>query len=361
MSFNRLDPSDFVVSTDAISSTLFSNNSPSLTSAFTSSAQVASSTGNYYVNVYNAATTQSIQFAIAYGNEVGSGSLVYNTAVDGKSPTGTIWGQWQDLVLGDENTRFVFGNVTSSEFFALPMERARYKDSLFLGSLTLSLSGSSGSIQLTDNSNYVTAVSFCEAGRVFQLITGSAGIRATINQPRNTVDGYSANSGSYGWLLPDIGTILLNPMALADFAVSGGIGLAYSGSYAWSNQVKVSTGSQTPVTSANISLFNAITRSMAQIASNAGDFYLNAQESITSDFIFVRPRSSEFNYSENPSFISGSTGEVLYPSFINNPQTYITTVGLYNDNNELLAVAKLSRPLPKDFTKEALIRVKLDF
>jgi hypothetical protein len=77
--------------------------------------------------------------------------------------------------------------------------------------------------------------------------------------------------------------------------------------------------------------------------------------------VFVRPQSTEFNYSENPSFISGSTGEVLYSQFINNPQTYITTVGLYNDNNELLAVAKLSRPLSKDFTSEALIRVKLDF
>jgi hypothetical protein len=361
MSFNRLDPSDFVVSTDAISSTLFSNNSPSLATIFTSSVQVASSAGNYYINAYNAATTESIQFAIAYGNEAGSGSLNYNSAVDGKSPTGTIWGQWQDLVLGDENARFVFGAVTSSEFFALPMERARYKDSLFLGSLSLSISGSSGSIVLTDNSNYVTSVQFCEAGRVFQLITGSTGVRAS-NAACFTPDGYSKNSGSYGWLLPDIGTILLNPMALADFAVSGGIGLAYSGSYAWSNQVKVSTGSQTPVTSANISLYQAISRSMAAPnLATAGDFFLNSQESITSDFIFVRPRSSEFNYSENPSFISGSTGEVLYPSFINNPQTYITTVGLYNDNNELLAVAKLSRPLPKDFTKEALIRVKLDF
>jgi hypothetical protein len=46
---------------------------------------------------------------------------------------------------------------------------------------------------------------------------------------------------------------------------------------------------------------------------------------------------------------------------INNPQTFITTVGMYNDNNELLAVAKLSRPLVKDFTKEALIRIKLDY
>ena len=77
--------------------------------------------------------------------------------------------------------------------------------------------------------------------------------------------------------------------------------------------------------------------------------------------MFVRPQNSEFNYTTNPSFISGSTGEVLYSQFINNPQTYITTVGLYNDANELLAVAKLSKPLVKDFTKEALIRVKLDF
>jgi hypothetical protein len=52
---------------------------------------------------------------------------------------------------------------------------------------------------------------------------------------------------------------------------------------------------------------------------------------------------------------------VIYSSFINNPQTYVTTVGLYNDSNELVAVAKLSRPLIKDFTKESLIRVKLDF
>jgi len=46
---------------------------------------------------------------------------------------------------------------------------------------------------------------------------------------------------------------------------------------------------------------------------------------------------------------------------VDNPTTYITTVGLYNDANELLAVAKLSQPLTKDFTKEALIKVKLDY
>ena len=160
-----------------------------------------------------------------------------------------------------------------------------------------------------------------------------------------TSNGYSKNSGSYGWLLPDIGTIILNPLALADFATSGGIGFQYSGS------ASGSTPNITP--SPNASMFRAI--------SGSSLFTLNSQETITSDYVFVRPRSAEYNYSENPSYISGSTGEIVYSYFINNPQTYITTIGLYNETNELLAVAKLSRPLLKNFTKEALVRIKLDF
>ena len=343
MSFNRLEADDFVVSADSISATLWSGGQPTLSTLYTSSTQAAGSSGNYYLNTYQTASTDdnaAVQFAIAYGNSAGSGSQVYNVQVDGKSPTSTIYGQYQNLVLGDENTDFVFGNITSSEFFALSVDRARYKEKLFLESLDLQISGSSGSISLTDNSAYVTSVQFNEAGRVFQLISGSRGVVNT------SVDsnGYSANSGSYGWLLPDIGTILLNPLALADFPISGGIGFQYSGS---------STGSAAPTVTPMASLFQAM--------SGSGNFRLNSEETITSDFIFVRPRSSEFNYSENPSFISGSTGEVLYSNFINNPQVYVTTVGLYNDSNELLAVAKLSRPLLKDFTKEALVRVKLDF
>jgi hypothetical protein len=341
MSFKRLEADDFLVSSDAISSICWTTGSPALTNFYTSSTQANDSSGDYYLNIFDTAATSSIQFAIAYGNAAGSGSANYNNAVNGLSPTATIFGQWQDLVIGDENTNFIFGTITSSQFFALPIERQCYKESLFLGSLTLNLTGSSGSIRLTDNSNYVSSVQFNEAGRVFQLISGSAG---TISPGALNTNGYSANSGSYGWLLPDIGTIILNPLALADYAVSGGIGFQYSGS---------ATASAAPNVSPNISMWQAI--------SGSTGFTLNSQETITSDYVFVRPRSSEFNYSENPSFISGSTGEVLYPQFINNPQVYITTIGLYNDTNDLLAVAKLSRPLLKDFTKEALVRVKLDF
>ncbi len=243
----------------------------------------------------------------------------------------------------EKYANFTFGAITSSEFYAISFERARYKNALLLGSLTLQIKGpiaASGSITLTDNSAYVSAVTFTEAGRVFQLISGSGGTANTSRQ----ANGYTTDSGSYGWLLPDIGTILLNPKALSAPTSSGGIGFVYSGS---------ASGSGVPNVSPMTSLYQAISAS--------ANFQINSQETITSDFIFIRARSSEFNYSENPSFISGSTGEVLYNQFINNPQTYITTVGLYNDVNELLAVAKLSRPLPKDFTSEALVRIKLDF
>ena len=336
MSFNRLETDDFVVSADSITAGLFTDSrTATLSTFFTSSTQTAASSGDYYLNVFSDAANNQLEFAIAYGDKEGSGSEAFDSAVVGKSPSSTNYGQYRNLVLGDENADFSFGGITASDFYAISIDRNRYKESLFPGSLTLELSGSDGKpvLSLTDNSQVVTSVQFNDAGRVFQLVSGSAGSVFTgVNS-----NGYSANQGSYGFFLPDISTLLLNPLAVSE---SAGI-------------VPVATNNDNKVNYELI--YNAIS------GSGAANFVLNSSETITSDFIFVRPRSSQFNYSENPSFISGSTGEVIYDSFVNNPQTYITTVGLYNDNSELLAVAKLSKPLKKDFTKEALIRVKLDF
>jgi len=301
----------------------------------TSSVQEAGSSGDFYLNVYQTGSTLStaeIQFAIAYGNKLGSGSALYNSLVTDQSPTKTIYGQYQSLVIGDENTNFVFGGVASDDFYAISIDRNRYKEKILPGSLSLALSGSLRAINLTDDSQVVTTISYNDAGRVFNLVSGSLGVVTT-----TTASGYSTSNGSYGWLLPDIGVLILNATAL-----SASIGLVPSASY---NNDGLN----------NRLLYKALS------GSNAKNFTLNNQETISSDYAFIRARNSEFNYSENPSFISGSTGEVIFNSFINNPQTYITTVGLYNDNNELLAVAKMSRPLIKDFTKEALIRIKLDF
>ena len=238
------------------------------------------------------------------------------------------------MILEDENASFTFGNgtnvISGSHFWVLSIERARYKQSLFPGSLNLTLSGSGGIINLTDDSQDNPINTFIGSSRVLQLISGSNGTAGSLAN-----SGYVAGSGSYGLVFPDLGTIILNP-----FAISQSIQVAPSRSN--------NSDGLNPQT-----LFNAISLGAA--------FSLNSEETITSDYIFVRARNSEFNYSENPSFISGSTGEVIYDNFINAPQVYATTIGMYNDSNELLAVAKMSRPLLKDFTKEALVRVKLDF
>lgn len=342
MSFKRLDTEDFLLSSDSITSTLWTGYLPVLSQYYTSSAQEAGASGAYYLSVYQTSSALSIaesQFAIAYGNKMGSGSTLYNSGINGASPSRTVYGQFRNLVLGDENASFIFGNITASHFLAISIDRNRYKESLFPGSLTLRLSGS-GQLTLTDDSQITTTNVSTDAGRLYNLVSGAAGTVYTGLNSRGWAGGLNALSGSYGWFLPDIGLILLNPLALTGSGTANGIGLNVS-------QSSNSEGYN------NRSLYTAI--------SGAASFTLNSQETITSDYVYVRARNAEFNYSENPSFISGSTGAVLYDSFINNPQTYVTTVGLYNDTNELVAVAKLSKPLKKDFTKEMLVRIKLDF
>ena len=354
MAFKRLDPEDFIVSADSITAPAWTDNAPTLVQMYTSSVQAAGNSGNYYLSIYQTSSTDSaaeVQFNIAYGNQYGSGSLLYNAGINGLSPTRTVYGQFRNLIYGDENVNFSFNEVSQSDFYAITIERARYKQSLFPGSLNLTLYSGSSRITLTDNSNDISVVSYLDCGRVFQIVSGSNG-NAVVNGV-STGGGVSKGttiSGSYGLFLPDIGTIILNAAALDLPFVSGGISLG-----------TVRTSNVTVNNPARLYSTGSNTRGLITGSAITSSFALNSQETITSDFVFVRARNGEFNYSENPSFISGSTGTILYDAFIQNPQTYITTVGMYNDNNELLGVAKLSKPLKKDFTKEALIRVKLDF
>jgi hypothetical protein len=336
MGFKRFDPEDFLVSADAVSSTVWSGNSPELTAFYYSTAQFAQA-GDYYLSIYQTASSNpsaEVQFDIAYGHVKGSGSLYYKNAVPGVSPASTIYGQYRSLVLEDENSQFTFGNVTQEYFYAINVSRARYKEKLLPGSLNLVLRSGSNILSLTDNSQDVALPTFYGTQRAYQIISGSNGTSYT-----GSSAGYTPASGSYGLFLPDISTILLNGKAL-DLAGPSGINL--------NTNLTPNTDGQNV-----LKLYRALV--------SGSSFELNSEETITSDFVFVRARNAEFNYSENPSYISGSTGEVIYPYFINNPQVYPTTVGLYNDANELLAVAKLSRPLQKNFTKESLVRVKLDF
>ena len=337
MSFVRYNTDDSVISSETVVRGMWTADTASLTAFFTSSLV----TSSYHLNVYDTSTASSLQFAIQYGHLNGSGSSDINSAVADITPTRITYGQYRSLIYNDENSSFNFGGITSKDFFALNIARSRFKESIKPGSLALKLSGSSGgltTLTLTDDSiTNGSVTNFIGSNRYYTLISGSTGTAAT---------SLAGISGSYGLLFPDLGIILLNPSALSLSSGSGGIGLTVN---------TANSASGAPQSIVNLaSMYTAISGSAAK------SFTLQSQETVSSRYFFTRVKNNEFNYTTNPSVINDS-GSLLYDTLIDNPQTYMTTVGMYNDNNELLAVAKLSRPLIKDFTKEALIRVKLDY
>ena len=345
-----LDASDKVLSTDSVTAAMWSDNNPTLRQFRTSSAQVTSAVKEYYTSVYQTASTgvtAAIQFDIAYNDIKGSGSTALNPLVVGTTPSRINYGSYRNLVLGDENASFIFGNQTSSYFYCLPIERARYKQSILPGTWTMNISTSAADIKLTDDSKVNTVAQFSDAGRYYNIISGSAGVPIAAATTATDANGWTINSGSYGWILPDVDLLILSGEALDGAAADGGIALGtVRSNNSWDDN--------------SAKIVNALGVA-GKFGSATQGFTLNSKEDLSSDFIFCRAKSQEYNYSSNPSFISSSTGAILFDSFIDNPTTYITTVGLYNDSQELLAVAKLSRPLEKDFTKELLVRVKLDF
>ncbi len=92
-----------------------------------------------------------------------------------------------------------------------------------------------------------------------------------------------------------------------------------------------------------------------------GKFQVRREEEISSTNFFCRVNNKRYNFSSNPTFFTGSDGSLTNSTFFKDPKVYITQVGLYNDDNELLAVAKLSKPILKSYSREAIIKVKLDF
>jgi hypothetical protein len=338
MSFKRLDAEDISISAEAVVTPLWSTGLPYLTAFFTSSNQVAGAAGPYYYEIFQAdpliSTAATVQFAIAYGDQDGSGSAPYNSNVVGKSPSSTIYGQYRNLVFGNEDTAFTFGTVTSPYIYAISVDRSRYKEKLFPGTFNLRLGVGGNAIRLTDNSVDTTTISYVDAGRVYDIISGSNG--SAYNKATGGT-GFHPTLGSYGKFLPDVGIVILNGRAL-DSAAPDGIGL--------------NTG-RTSGNDSNLDKFYSAIYTGASAS-------LQSEETVSSNYVFIRVRNSEFNYSTNPSNTTGS-GELRHDIMINTPQAYMTTVGLYNDSNDLLAVAKLSKPLLKDFTKEALVRIKLDY
>jgi hypothetical protein len=336
---------------EVVTTGLWTGDAGSLTTFFTSSTQVGNS-GDYYYNVYstNPLTDSSAeaQYAVAYGHVNGSGSVSLSNSDDALLASKATYAQYKSVLLEPTDTKFSFENGSgvandSNDIYAINLNRARYREKMDAGNWKLTLSGSNGVFHFIDDSGKKFGDTLGKAGRVFKVVSGSLNLgtedEATI---KTTV---ASNDEGYGLFYPDRGIIVLNPTAIADTIGDvkpwGGAAQSVSGSL-------------------SVSVEQQNHKLLVQAIENGGDFEARRTENVSTQHFFVRATNREFNYSNNPTYVTGS-GTFVESSFETDPKTYITTVGLYNDSNELIAVAKTSQPIEKSFDREVLIKVKLSF
>ena len=329
--FTRFDPSQDIVSNlrQTVSSGMWSGGTGTLTTFFTSSTQ-SSSNGQYYYDLYKtdpaSDSEAEVQLSVAYGDRNGSGS------------------QYRNLLLTPGDSKFTFGgSVDSDRIYVLTTARARLREKMDPGNWELHLSGSVGItvgnqlshtgsfLKLIDDSGATTNPSVNAGGRVFNVVSGSIATGTAVTKTAAA----SNPGGGLGLFYPDLGVIILNANTVS---VTGSLTLG-SGSGVDGNNAG--------------GLYNAMKR---------GNYFVSRrEEQLNTTHYFARATNQKFNFSNNPTFFTASDGALTNPSFKNDPKAYITTVGLYNDNNELLAVAKLSKPILKSFSREAIVKVKLDY
>lgn len=363
MIFKQFDSTDIVAGrSQPVSTGLWSDGETGWSVFYTSSVQTVMSSsqfeplnGLYYTNVYDypvASASADIYFSLTFGHYAGSGSSTFDTNTSQGSliyPTKAIYNQYRNLLLAPGDSKFSFvqstvdGNQTyvdSDSIYAIAFRSTKYKDRLDPGQFEMTLSGSLGKITLIDDSKDNPDTGTQTGGKRYNIIRGT--IAGGASQTRN----YEAIGSMY----PDLGIVVLNPSVLRTFVGTVDGYSLYDPVNGWSGQFA--------------RMQNVLFRSI-QLGAQYSSMKGRVTEYVPARHYFVRVKNQEYNYSNNPTFIvsdstSADYGKLRFSDFYTDPKVYITTVGLYNETNDLVAVAKLSQPLLKDFTNEALIKIKID-
>lgn len=364
--FTRFNPEDVVIDNVQYETEgLFSDKDPNLMNneIFTSSIQDTRS-GDYYIDIYKTNPNPgagydpnaAVQFSIAYGHRLGYKFDVspgreyyaFNT------PPAAVYSQARNILLPPDDPVFTFkGGISSDEIYVLSFKRNRIKDKIDPGNFQINFVHSSSIgyriISFIDDSNASLAVDTSNKHRVLNLVSGSLVNGVAVPHESNN------NFPSYGLVYPDLGLIIFNAVAL------------YSNNTAVNSSEPLFfhlSGNPTPNNNMNHKFYHLMISSSAYLGSLSTPLPLmlfRNEKKVNVSHYFINIKNLEYNYSNNPTFVTGSDGVFSQPDFFRDPKTYITTIGLYNDRFELLAVAKLSKPLLKDFSTERHIRVNLQY
>ena len=322
---------------DIVSSGMWADGAANITTFFTSSVQSGSSAA-HYLDVYagnpQSTATAKPQFSVAYAHFNGSGSLG-RLGVAGNRASAAIYRQLSQTLLGPNESQFIFAgtgtNIKPKYVYSIAVSRQQLREKMDPGNWELHLKKSTTIIKLIDDSGATTNPTINQGGRVFNVVSGSIASGTAVIKTQASAE----TNGALGLFYPDLGLVVLNGPQI-------------------NSKLSLSTTTTSNTLGGNtVKFYEAIKAGVK--------FQSRREEVITSQHYFCRVPNKEFNFSSNPTFATASDGSFTQATFFKNPKTFITQVGLYNDEGELLAIAKLSKPLLKSYSREAIIKVKLDF
>ena len=294
---------------------------------------------------------------------VGTNSGIYSSVTSQQAKKKNIYNQMAQVLMGydatgsvlrfDEDGDILAGGTKIDDGFFLNFSRLLVKDEIKKGSFELALGVSSSFAEDGTTMNHRLIISD-QSGSDGYLVNSPVGEYGILYATGSTtsIDVLKGNqSYPVGLLFYQAGVAFISGSVFMDEA-DGGILSNTHGSSEF-DATSGPTGFQF-VTGSEIS------SSANSIRNRIYNLQFNNTVELNSTVYFCRVNHNEYNYSANPTYLSASKLRVKTKT-TDLPVSYITTVGLYNDNNELMAVAKLSEPLKKTPDNEFTIRVRLDY
>ena len=374
---NPAEGEDKITITEKVTSPYFSDGTNEKSSTTFITTSLSDDNEAYYFGISDSSTATTAEFNVAYGNFSGNGGDDVDNSI--KSPTEVVYKQWANTLLAPQEVTggfFISRNNSLStapsnaavasgkdtDIFVLSARRTNMKDRINKKNWSIVISGShtgqdaealagkaSGSraLYLTDDSvnDSPTAT---PVGDRYNIVSGSDGTIVA-----------EASDTTYGFYYPDVGVMVLSGTELS--ASAQGTGSATSTAAIFDATGSGGDFKGFGTTSNQDANYKNALRFINCLRPTGTKLKFRDEEDQVSAQYFCRIKSGMMNFSNNPTFVSGSQNEIRHSSMKGNPTTFITQVQLYNQNSDMVAVGNLSTPLKNNFSSEATIKVKLTY
>ena len=295
---------------------------------------------------------------------VSAESVLYATSNAQAAKKKNIYNQMAQTLMGydhtgsiqrfDEDGNIAAGGTKLDDVFFMNFSRLLTKDEVKKGSFQLDLGVTPGYAQ--DGTVFGSRLQITDtSGSDGYFVNSPAGEYGILYATASTHSNVLAANQSYavGHIYYQAGVAVLSSSIFLDVADGGILNNTFT-------TVSMSGPSNTTETFKAVLTGSQISGAADNIRNRMYNLQFNNTTELNSTIYFCRVNHNEYNYSTNPTYLNGSKIRVKTKSS-DNPVAYITTIGLYSDNNELMAVAKLSEPLKKDPSNEFTIRARLDY